>query len=85
MTFRDLHGVEKTGRLDTPLSMAGMPSGDDPSPGDIGWYAPSSDLVLYDGDVGYWNGIARIGAFDGPDDLLADGTGDVTVTIELAL
>jgi hypothetical protein len=27
-------------------------------------YAPSGNLVCYCGDVGYWNGIVRIGRFD---------------------
>lgn len=41
--------------------MEGMPEGDDPIPGDIGWYAPWGNVVLYYGDVGYSGGIARIG------------------------
>ena len=70
------------GRLDPPLDMAGMPAGDDPGPGEIGWYAPSSDLVLYYGDVGYWTGISRLGTFDTTAiDLLADGPDQVTVTL----
>jgi hypothetical protein len=41
------------------------PAGDDPDVGDIGYYAPSQDLVLYYGDVGYWDGIVGLGRFDG--------------------
>lgn len=48
--------------------MDGVPEGDDPEIADIGYYAPSQDLVLYYGDVGYWNGIVRIGRLN-PDDL----------------
>jgi hypothetical protein len=82
LTLRDHGGLEKTGRLDPPLDMAGMPAGDDPGPGEIGWYAPSSDLVLYYGDVGYWTGISRLGTFDTTAiDLLADGPDQVTVTL----
>jgi len=47
-----------------PLTTTGVPNGDDPEIADIGYYAPSRDLVLYYGDVGYWNGIVRIGQFD---------------------
>jgi hypothetical protein len=35
-----------------------------PEINDIGYYAPSGDLVFYDGDVGYFNGIVRIGRLD---------------------
>ncbi|MDV3133642.1 cyclophilin-like fold protein [Mycobacterium sp. 29Ha] len=64
LSFRDLNAVEKIARLPRPLTMDGVPAGDDPQIGDIGYYAPSQDLVLYYGDVGYWNGIVRIGRFD---------------------
>lgn len=85
LTFGDYNAVEKTARLDPPLTMAGMPAGDDPNPGEIGWYAPSSVLVLYYGDVGYWNGIARLGSFDiSGTELLAEGPQDVTVSIARA-
>jgi len=82
LTFGDYNAVEKTSRLDPALTMAGMPAGDDPEPGEIGWYAPSSDLVLYYDDVGYWNGIARLGTFDASGiALLVDAAAEVTVTI----
>ena len=82
LTFSDYDAVEKTARLEPPLTMDGMPAGDDPSAGEIGWYAPGSVLVLYYGDVGYWNGIARLGTVDDEGiRLLADGPHDVTVTI----
>ena len=85
LTFSDYNAVEKTARLDPALTMDGMPAGDDPNPGEIGWYAPSGDLVLYYGDVGYWNGIARLGSFDPSGvELLPDGPHDVTVTIAAA-
>ena len=47
--------------------MSGVPAGDDPEINDIGYYAPSGDLVLYYGDVGYWNGIVRIGRLNAQD------------------
>ena len=85
LTFSDYNAVEKTARLQPALSMDGMPAGDDPNPGEIGWYAPSSDLVLYYGDVGYWNGIARLGTFDASaTTLLAEGPADGTVTLTLS-
>ncbi|KMO82728.1 hypothetical protein MCHUDSM44219_01560 [Mycolicibacterium chubuense] len=64
LDFHDLNGVEKIARLPRALTTDGVPAGADPEVTDIGYYAPSQDLVLYYGDVGYWNGIVRIGRFD---------------------
>ena len=57
LTFKDFN---KIGKLSRPLSMEGVPEGDDPDISDIGYYQRSGDLVFYCGDVGYWNGIARV-------------------------
>ena len=64
--------------------MDGVPAGDDPFPRDIGYYAPAGDLVFYYDDVGYFNGIVRIGQFDSDMDVIASQVGDFTATIELA-
>jgi hypothetical protein len=64
LRFRDFNRVEKIAELPRPLTMDGVPAGDDPEINDIGYYAPSNNLVLYYGDVGYWTGIARIGRLD---------------------
>ena len=61
LTFRDYNRVEKIATLPRPLSTRGVPGGADPEVNDIGYYAPTGDLVLYYGDVGYWNGIVRLG------------------------
>lgn len=82
LTFDDYNGVEKTAKLPTGLSMRGMPDGDDPEIGDIGFWAPGGDLVLYYGDVGFWNGIARLGTFDDVDVIEAQH-GPFTVTIDV--
>jgi hypothetical protein len=84
LTFSDFQSLEKIGRLPQELSTDGVPAGDDPLPGDIGYYAPSSDLVFYYGDVGYFDGIVRIGQFDGSVDAIARQTDDFTVRIERA-
>ena len=81
LTFDDFNAVEKIAKLPTPLSMQGMPEGDDPEIGDIGFWAPGGDLVLYYGEVGYWNGIARLGTFDDVE-AIATRTGPFTVTID---
>jgi hypothetical protein len=64
LTFTDFNQVEKIAKLPRPLTMDGVPAGADPDIRDIGYYAPSGDLVFYYGDVGYFNGIVRIGRFD---------------------
>ena len=67
LTFRDFNHVEKVAELPRPLTMDGVPAGDDPDINDIGYYAPSRSLVFYYGDVGYWTGIVRIGRFTDQD------------------
>jgi len=84
LDFSDLNAVEKIARLDPELPMTGMPNGDDPAPRDIGWYAPSSDVVLYYGEVGYWPGIARIGRIGDDIDVIATHDDDFTATIQPA-
>jgi hypothetical protein len=63
LEFADYNGVEKVVRLDRPLSVSGVPSSDEPAPGEIGYYAPGQTLVLYYGTVGRWPGLVRIGSF----------------------
>jgi hypothetical protein len=57
----DHGGVEKTGPLPSPLSLDGQPVGADPDVGDIGYYAPGNNLVLYYGDQSYYDGIVVLG------------------------
>jgi hypothetical protein len=83
LTFRDFNELEKISQLPRKLSMDGVPEGDDPFPRDIGYYAPSGDLVFYYGDVGYFNGIVRIGQFDGNMDAITSQTGDFIAKIEI--
>lgn len=83
LTFSDLHGVEKGAPLPRKLSVDGMPAGDDPQIGDLGYWAPDGNLVLYYGDVPYWTGIMRIGHFDGDMQAVAAQSGNVNATIEL--
>lgn len=84
LTFRDFNSVEKIALLPRKLSMDGVPAGDDPLPRDIGYYAPSGDLVFYYDDVGYFTGIVRIGQFDGNMEAITSQTGNFTARIELA-
>ena len=84
LTFRDLNGQEKISPLPRKLSVDGMPPGDDPHVGDLGYWAPDGNLVLYYGDVSYWTGIMRIGEFDGDMQAVAQQSGDFSATVELA-
>ena len=61
----DHGGVEKTGPLPSPLSLKGQPEGADPEVGDLGYYAPGNDLVLYYGDQSYFPGVVILGRLEG--------------------
>ena len=79
----DHGGVEKTGPLPRPLSLEGQPEGADPDVGDLGYYAPGNDLVLYYGDQSYYPGIVVLGRMDGDAaERIAGIDGSVTVTVE---
>jgi hypothetical protein len=84
LTFRDHNNVEKTAPLPRELSLEGAPEGDDPEVGDIGYWSPDGNLVFYYGDVGFWNGIVRIGEFDGEMDAIERQSDDFSVTTERA-
>jgi hypothetical protein len=84
LTFRDFNEVEKIAKLPRPLSLHGAPAGAGPDIRDIGYYAPSGDLVFYYDEVGYFNGIVRIGQFDTTMDLIEQQHDSFQVTIESA-
>ena len=84
LTFSDFNSLEKIATPPKKLSTEGLPAGDDPSPGDIGYYAPWGNLVFYYGDVGYFDGIVRLGQFDGSMDVISSQADDFPATIELA-
>ncbi|MCD4523378.1 cyclophilin-like fold protein [Nocardioides sp. cx-173] len=80
----DHGGVEKTGPLPAPLALDGQPDGADPDIGDVGYYAPGSDLVLYYGDQSYFPGIVVLGRLGGgAAEQIASIEGPVTATIEV--
>ena len=79
----DHGGVEKTGPLPSPLSLEGQPPGADPDIGDVGWYAPGNDLVLYHGDQSYYPGIVVFGRLEGDAaERIAAIDGSITATVE---
>ena len=83
LEMRDHGGVEKTGRLRAPLSLQSQPRGAAPAIGDVGYYAPGQDFVLYYGDQSYYNGIVVLGQLeDGAAERLRHVAGSVTAHIE---
>ncbi|MGI8458985.1 MAG: cyclophilin-like fold protein [Propionibacteriaceae bacterium] len=82
--FDDFNQVEKIGRLGRALTTDGVPRGSDPEVDEIGYYAPSRDLVFHYGDVGYFNGIVRIGRFNTGIDLIRDQPDGFSVTVDRA-
>ncbi|WP_342659798.1 hypothetical protein Rruber_03768 [Rhodococcus ruber] len=81
LTMTDFGSVEKVAELPASLSTAGASPGADPVPGDIGYYAPWNDLVLYYGDQGYHDGIVRLGTLDGGVDVIRQHSGNLSVRI----
>jgi hypothetical protein len=81
LTMRDHGGVEKTGPLPRALSIADEPDGADPAVADLGYYAPSNDLVLYYGNQSYYDGIVILGRLQGSLDRLHEIDHDLTVNI----
>jgi hypothetical protein len=82
LTLTDFGSVEKVGELPSPLSTAGEPLGADPNVGDIGYYSPWNNFVLYYGDQTYHDGIILLGTVDEGIDTLQQREGDVAVTIQ---
>jgi hypothetical protein len=79
----DHGGVEKTGPLPSPLSLDGQPDAADPDVGDVGYYAPGNDLVLYYGDQSSYAGIVVLGRLDGnAAERISAMTGPVTATVQ---
>ena len=85
LTFSDHNGVEKTAPLPNELSTEGAPDAHDPVAGDLGYFAPGGDLVLYhDDEAPEFPGIIRIGELDGDLDALARQDGEFEATVESA-
>lgn len=77
LDFADFNGVEKLASLGRALTVTGVPEADEPGAGEIGYYAPTRNLVLYYDSPGRWPGLVRLGRFDYAVDALRtlpDGT-----------
>nr|WP_256980019.1 cyclophilin-like fold protein [Rhodococcus sp. 15-1154-1] len=82
LNMSDHGSVEKTGPLPSELSTDGASGSADPNPGDIGYYAPGNDFVLYYGDQEEFPGIVILGSMDETGlETVCSIDGDVTVTV----
>ncbi len=84
LTLADFNGSEKVARLPQKLSTEGVPPGDEPAVDDIAYWAPDGNLFFPYGDIGYWDGIVRIGRLDSGVAAIVDLPDGFTATIELA-
>ena len=84
LEFSEYGGQELTAEPPRALDMDGMPEGDAPQAGDVGYYAPTGVLALHFTDIGYFTGSARLGRIDGDLSALRGLSGTVSVTIRPA-
>jgi hypothetical protein len=81
LSMGDHGGVEKNGSLPQSHSVADDPDGADPEVADLGYYAPSNDLVLYYGDQSYYDGIVILGRLQGDVGALPEMDDDLDVHV----
>ncbi|WP_169752195.1 cyclophilin-like fold protein [Campylobacter mucosalis] len=62
--LKDYAGAEKYDKLPKPLDVSGEPSTDGKI-GDISYFAPWGNFVIYYKNQPFYNGIIRLGRFDG--------------------
>jgi hypothetical protein len=82
LTLKDYAGTEKISDLPKRLSTEGAPSGNDPSVGDITYYAPWGNLAIFYRDFGYSSGLVILGKIDSGIEAF-NVPGSIDVTIEL--
>lgn len=77
----DFNATEKIADLPKRLATEGEPSGVDPEPGDLAYYAPWGNLAIFYEDFTYSRGLVRLGRLDSIPDVLRRSA-PVKVTIE---
>lgn len=84
LTFKldDYASTEKIAYLPRKLSVEDMPDGTSALAGDIAYYAPWGNMVLFYRDFGYASGLVKLGSLDGGLDILKSNK-SLNVTIEL--
>lgn len=84
LEFAPYGSQEVTATPPAPITMDGMPEGDAPVAGDIGYYAPDGVVTFHFTDIGYFTGSARLGQVHGSTEILQGRSGPFPVTIERA-
>lgn len=84
LEFSPYGSQEVTATPPEPITMDGMPEGDAPLAGDIGYYAPDRVVTFHFTDIRYFTGSARLGVVDGDLSVMQDRGGPFPVTIERA-
>lgn len=83
LTFEleDYARTEKIAYLPAKLTSQGAPSGTSSKAGDISYYAPWGNLVIFYKDFGYASGLINLGELDGGLDRFTSN-GSMSVTID---
>ena len=71
LNLEDYGGREKVAKLPKRLDISGTPSGSDGKKGEISYFAPWNNLVIYYDYQPYYDGIVRLGVIDGDVGLVA--------------
>lgn len=82
LTMKDYNGTEKIGHPPRGLSTRDAPDGFAPSPGDVAFYAPWGNLVLFYRDFSWSRGLSLLGRMTSGAEKLAAMRGDFTATFE---
>lgn len=85
LTFKleDYASTEKIAYLPRKISVEDMPAGTSALAGDIAYYAPWGNMVLFYRDFGYASGLVKLGSLDEGLEILRSNK-SMNVTIELA-
>ncbi|KYN79840.1 hypothetical protein ATY37_08290 [Vibrio cidicii] len=79
--LEDYARTEKIAYLPSKLTREGAPSGTSSKAGDISYYAPWGNLVIFYRDFGYAAGLIKLGQLDSGLECFTDN-GSMKVTIE---
>lgn len=71
LNLEDYGGRKKVAKLPKRLDTSGSPIGSDGKKGEISYFAPWNNFVIYYGYQPYYEGIVRLGVIDGDVGLVA--------------
>ncbi|RYX99758.1 hypothetical protein EON78_02725 [bacterium] len=83
LNMEDYANTEKVNYLFRKLVVSDdVPSGDTPTVGDIGYYAPWGNLIIYYKDFAYSSGLVKLGKIDSGIEAF-NGSGNLLVKFEV--